>query len=158
MRVKTLISLTALLVFACVGASFAADLKEEDAKKDHAKFQGTWVLVAGEWDGKKIPDEHAAKSKITFEADKITIVTPHQHGEPIIAELVKIDTTTDPRQMHFTRKNGPGAGQVVVGIYQFDGDDAYKIAFDPTGATTPKEISAKEKTGHITHTWKRLKP
>lgn len=156
MRVHTLIFAMAILVVGFVGSSFAADLQGEESKKDLAKFQGTWVMVEGEWDGKKIPEENAAKSKIIFEEDKITVFTPHQHNEPIIAELVKLDATAAPKQMHFVRKNGPEIGKAVIGIYQFDGDDAYLIAFDPTGATTPKELTAKEKTGHIKHTWKRL--
>jgi len=156
MRVGTVIIAAALLLLCSIGSSFAADLQGEGAKKDLEKFQGTWVLVAGEWDGKKVADENAAKSKITYEADKITVVTPHQHNEPIVAEIVKIDTTKSPKRMHFVRKNGPAAGKTIVGIYEFDGDHLYHFAFDPTGATTPSELAAKEKTGHIKHTWKRL--
>jgi uncharacterized protein (TIGR03067 family) len=157
MRVHTVIMSVALLLLCFVGSSLAADLQGEGAQKDLDKLQGTWVMVAGEWDGKKLLDEHVAKSVITWEGDKVTLITPHQNKEPIVAEIVKFDTTKSPKQMHFVRKNGPAAGKAIVAIYGFDGDDIYHFAFDPTGATTPKELAAKKKTGHIKHTWKRKK-
>jgi uncharacterized protein (TIGR03067 family) len=156
MRARTPVIVMALML-CVVGSAFAAGPQGEEAKKELQKFQGTWVMVAGEWDGKKVADGDAAKSKITYEGNKITVITPHQNKEPIVAELVETDTTKSPRQMTFVRKNGPSAGKTIVAIYAFDGNDLYHFAFDPTGATVPKELSAKEKSGHIKHTWKRLK-
>ncbi len=156
MRAKTLAIAMAVLV-CFVGSAFAAGPQGEEAKKELQKLQGTWVMVAGEWDGKKVADEDAAKSKVTYEGNKITVVTPHQNKEPIVAELVEIDTTKSPKRMTFVRKNGPSAGKTIVAIYAFDGNDLYHFAFDPTGATVPKEPAAKEKSGHIKHTWKRVK-
>ncbi len=157
MRLDAVIMAAALLFLCFSGPSVAADLQGAAAQKDLDNLQGTWVMVAGEWDGKNVADEHADKSRITYEGDKITVFAPHQHGEPIIAELVRIDTTKSPKQMHFVRKNGPSAGKTIVAIYEFDGDHICHFAFDPTGGATPKELAAKEKTGHIKHTWKRLK-
>ena len=156
MRAKTLVIAMALML-CFVGSAFSAGPQTEEAQKELQKFQGTWVMVAGEWDGKKVADEDAAKSKITYEGNKITVVTPHQNKEPMVAELLKLDLTKSPKQMNFVRKNGPGAGKNMVAIYAFDGNDLYHFAFDPTGATVPKELSAKEKSGHIKHTWKRVK-
>ena len=110
MRAKILVIAAALLLCFAVSA-FAEGPQGEEAKKELQKLQGTWVMVAGEWDGKKVADEDAAKSRITYEGNKITVVTPHQNKEPIVAELVKIDTTKSPKEMHFVRKNGPSAGK-----------------------------------------------
>jgi hypothetical protein len=60
--------------------------------------------------------------------------------------------------MHFIRKNGPNAGKTLIGIYEFEGDDQYKFAFDPAGATTLKDFVTKDGTGHVRNTWKRVKP
>jgi len=155
MRFKMVIAVLPLLL--CFGIwAFAAEMQGNQAKKDLEKFQGAWILVTGDMDGKKIADQDVEKSKLIYEGDKITVITPHQHGEPIVAEIVKIDTAKSPKQMHFVRKNGPGAGNTFVGIYDFDGDNMYSFVLDPTGATEPKELSAKEKSGHIKHTWKRV--
>jgi uncharacterized protein (TIGR03067 family) len=157
MRRNTVVIFACLLLSCAVGAAVAAELQGDQARNDLSKLQGSWVLVAGEWDGKKIADEHLGGSKITFETDKIIVIAPHQFAEPIIADLVKIDATKDPKEMHFIRRNGPSAGKTIVAIFKFDGDDVYHFAFDPTGATTPKELAAKDGSGHIKHTWKRVK-
>ncbi|MBM3300848.1 MAG: hypothetical protein FJY85_12950, partial [Deltaproteobacteria bacterium] len=73
MKGHTVVIVTALLVVCLVRSAFAAALEGEGAQKDLDKLQGTWVMVSGEWDGKKVPDEHAAKSKITWEGDTVTL-------------------------------------------------------------------------------------
>jgi uncharacterized protein (TIGR03067 family) len=69
-----------------------------------------------------------------------------------------IDPSKSPKEMHLIRKNGPNAGNVLIGIYEFEGDDQYKFALDPTGAMTLEEFVTKEGTGHVRNTWKRIKP
>lgn len=147
-----------LLLLCPIGAALGADIGGEDAKKELEKFQGTWVMVSGEMDGKKAADEHVKQSKISYEGNKIEIVVPNQTGETIIADIVKIDPTKTPKEMHFVRKNGPNAGKTLIGIYEFDGDGQYRFAFDPSGNVTLKEFVTKEGTGHVRNMWKRVKP
>ena len=89
---------------------------------------------------------------------KFRLRFPIRLPETIVAEIVKIDPTKNPKEMHFIRKNGPNAGKTLIGIYEFEGDGQYKFAFDPTGAATLKEFDTKDGTGHIRNTWKRVKP
>jgi uncharacterized protein (TIGR03067 family) len=147
-----------LLLLGATGLSFAAEVVGKDAKNELKKFQGTWVMVSGEMDGKKAADEHVSRSKIIYEGNKITVMVPNQTSEPIVAEIVKIDPTKNPKELHFVRKNGPSAGKTVIGIYEFEGNDQYKFAFDPAGVTTLKEFATKPGTGHVRNTWKRVKP
>ena len=158
MRWKITLIAAALLLLWSIGSSFAADIGGEDAKKELQKFQGAWVMVSGELSGKKAADEHVSRSKLVYEGDKLQIMVPNQTAETIVAEIVKIDPTKNPKEMHFIRKTGPNAGKTLIGIYEFEGDGQYKFAFDPTGATTLKEFATKEGTGHIRNTWKRVKP
>jgi|SRR5208283_2086499 len=158
MRWKTTLIAAAFLLPWSIGSSFAADIGGEDAKKELQKLQGTWVMVSGELGGKKAADEHMSRSKIVYEGDKLQIMVPNQTAETIVAEIVRIDPTKKPKEMHFIRKNGPNAGKTLIGIYEFEGDDQYKFAFDPTGAMTLKEFATKEGTGHVRNTWKRVKP
>jgi uncharacterized protein (TIGR03067 family) len=157
MRLITAVAVAGLVLWCLSGSSLAAGLEGEQSKTDLQKLQGTWVMVSGEWDGKKVADEHVAAGKIMYDGEKMTLSVPHQSSEAIVAEIIKIDTTKDPSKLHFVRKNGPSAGKTIIGIYKFDGADQYHFAFDPTGSTTPQEVTAKEGTGHIKHTWKRVK-
>jgi len=158
MRRQITLIVAALLVLGAVGFSLAAEVGGEDAKNELKKFQGSWVMVSGEMDGKKAADEHVSKSKITYEGNKIQISVPNQTSETIVAELVKIDPSKTPKEMYFIRKNGPNAGKTLIGIYEFEGDDQYRFAFDPAGAVTLKEFATKAGTGHVRNSWKRVKP
>jgi len=153
-----IISIAAALLLGSIGPSFTAGGGGEDAQKELQKLQGTWVMVSGELSGKNAADEHVSRSKIIYEGNKLQLVVPNQTTETIVAEVVKIDPTKNPKEMHFIRKNGPNAGKTLIGIYEFEGDDQYKFAFDPAGAATLKEFATKEGTGHIRNTWKRVKP
>ena len=157
MRYKiSTIAIAALLVWS-FGPSFAAEIQGADAQKELQKFQGAWVLVSGEMDGKKVADEHVKKSKIKYDGTKVELVLPNQSSETILSDIVKIDTTKNPNEVHKLRRNGLHAGKTVVAIYEFEGDDQYKIAFDPAGKTTLKEFGTREGTGHVWNTWKRVK-
>jgi len=158
MRCKLTLMAVALLLSWSFGSVFAAEVGGADADKELKKLQGTWVMVSGEIDGKKAADEHVSQSKITYEGNKGQVAVPNQTPETIVFEIVKIDPTKNPKQMHVIRKNGPNAGKTLIGIYEFEGDDQYKFALDPTGATTLKEFATKEGTGHVRNTWKRVKP
>jgi uncharacterized protein (TIGR03067 family) len=158
MRWKITSIAAALLLLGSIGFPFAAGMGGEDGQKELQKLQGAWVMLSGELGGKKTADEHVSRSKIMYEGNKIQIVVPNQTTETIVAEIVKIDPTKTPKEMHLIRKNGPNAGKTLVGIYEFEGDDQYKFAFDPTGAMTLKEFVTKEGTGHVRNTWKRVKP
>lgn len=85
-------------------------------------------------------------------------MVPDQTTETVIADIVKIDTTTNPKEMHFIRRNGPNSGKTLIGIYRFEGDDQQSFAFDPSGKTVLKEFVTKAGTGHVRNTWKRVKP
>ena len=152
----SMIAVAALLLWS-VAPAFAAEIQGADAEKELKKFQGSWVMVSGEMDGKKIADEHLKKSKIKYDGSKVELVLPNQSSETIFSDIVKLDATKKPNEVHKFRKNGPSAGKTVVAIYEFEGDDQYKIAFDPAGKTKLKEFVTKEGTGHVRNTWKRVK-
>lgn len=85
------------------------------------------------------------------------IITPHQSSETIVADIVKIDPSKTPKELHFIRRNGPNAGKTMIGIYEFEGDEQYKFVFDPSGSTVLNEFTTKAGTGYTLHTWKRAK-
>ena len=157
MRYKIMWVAIAVLLFS-LNSSFAASLEGGDAQKELEKFQGVWVMASGEMDGKQAADEHVKAGRIIYEGNKVQIIVPNQTGETIVADIVKIDTTKNPKEMHFIRRNGPNAGKTMIGIYEFEGDGQYKFAFDPAGKTTLKEFVTKAGTGHVRNTWKRALP
>jgi uncharacterized protein (TIGR03067 family) len=146
------------LLLGSIGSLLAADVGGAEADKELKKFQGTWVMMSGELDGKKAADEHVKRGKIIYEGDRGLMVVPNQSPETIFLEIVKIDPSKNPKEMHVIRRSGPNAGKTLIGIYEFEGDDQYKFGLDPAGGATLKEFATKEGTGHVRNTWKRVKP
>jgi uncharacterized protein (TIGR03067 family) len=146
MRAVLLTSLALLLL--------AAD--EDAVKKDLKKLEGTWVMVYGEVEGKKIADEHVKKSKITWKGKTVSLFTPHQSRETIRGE-VTLDPTKSPRQMDWVRSTEPHKGKKMQGIYEFVEDDQYRICFALPGKPRPMTFATKAGSGHVLHVWKRVK-
>ena len=148
------------VVLAVVGLFAAAISEAKDTKVDQQelkRLQGTWVLVSGEMEGKKVAVEAIEASRMTYSGDTITLHTPHQSAQPITSKVKRLDPKKAPRQMDWVRSAGPGAGRTMQAIYEFDGMDTYKICFDPVGKGRPKEFATASGGCKILHVWKRAK-
>jgi uncharacterized protein (TIGR03067 family) len=134
----------------------AADVpKDETAKKDLEKLQGTWVLMVAQRDGKKLSDEEAKKTKIRFDGDKFEF--PDASGIGTSQKgVIKVDPSKTPKWMDSKATNDAAKGELSMGIYEITGDD-YKVCFAPPGKDRPKEFSSKPGSGHILQIWKREK-
>ena len=157
MRSTILVMVTVMSLVWSVGTIGAAPAPGQSAEAELQKFQGTWVMIAAEMDGKKVPDAQVKQSKITFVGDKIEVIAPHQHKDTIVASVTKLDLTKNPKEMHWIRSAGPNAGTTMIGIYEFKGPDQFQISFDPAGLSVPKKLGTKAGSGHLWHTWKRVK-
>jgi len=138
------------------GLLVAADAKDDKAGAELKKMEGTWMLASGERDGQKLPDEQVRKGRITWKGKEVTVDTPHQSKETIKA-TVTVRPSREPKEMDFVRSAGPGAGKPMRGIYEFTGDDEYRICFAPAGKPRPKEFRTEAGSGHMLHVWKRVK-
>ena len=157
MRSKIFVMVTVMSLVWSVGAIAAALAQGQSADAELQKFQGTWVMVSAEMDGKNVSDADVKQSKITFVGNQVEVIAPHQHKDKIVASVTKLDLTKNPKEMHWVRSAGPNAGTTMIAIYEFEGPDQYKICFDPAGLAAPKKFGTKAGSGHIWHTWKRVK-
>jgi uncharacterized protein (TIGR03067 family) len=133
-----------------------ADAKDDAVSKELKQFVGDWVMVSGEREGQKLPDEQVKASKITWKDKDVVVVTPHQSKDPIKGTTT-VDPTKSPKQMDWVRSAGPDAGKTFQAIYEFIGPDQYRVCFAPAGKDRPKEFTTKAGTGHMLHVWKRVK-
>lgn len=110
--------LHALLVLA-VGLLVAADAKEDDAKKELKKLEGTWQVVSMEMDGQKQPEDEAKQFKIVIKGNKYTL----KRGDDTVNQgTFTIDATKKPKTIDIKPTEGDNAGQTMLGIYEQDGD------------------------------------
>ena len=56
---------TVFSILCSIDHTLAADIGEA-AEKELQKFQGAWVMVSGERDGKKVADQDVKQSKIVY--------------------------------------------------------------------------------------------
>jgi uncharacterized protein (TIGR03067 family) len=96
-------------------------------------------------------------SKADLTEPATVIEAPHLSKEPIQSKMVRLDPTKTPKEWDFVRSTGPNSGKTMMAIYEWDGDDAYKFCFDPSGKARPKEFKTKAGSGHVLHVWKREK-
>jgi len=146
----------ALVCSLWVASASLAQVQGDDPELQ--KFQGAWVMVSAEMDGKQVEESHVKQSKITFIGDKVELVAPHQHNDVILATITKLDTTKTPAEMHWVRSSGPNAGATMIAIYEFESPDQYKICFDPAAQSTPEKFGTEAGSGHIWHIWKHVQP
>jgi uncharacterized protein (TIGR03067 family) len=125
-------------VLAAVEVAAAADEKA-DVKEELKKFEGTWVRVSAETNGKEAPKEVLKGITMTFAGDKFTIKVADT--ERVIAGTFRIDPSKDPKEYDATASLA-GRERTTVGIYQFDGD-RLKVCYTPEGGKRPKEFSSK---------------
>jgi len=132
----------------------AADLPKDDtAGKELKDFQGTWVLVSADRDGKKVPEGKGVKLRIEGNRYSLT-----QESSAVIGHRGSfvLDPAKKPKATDVSVAEGPDKGKTFLGIYELSGDD-YKVCFAPAGKDRPKDFSSKAGSGYILQVWKREK-
>ena len=152
MRESMMAALGVAVVALVVRALIAADA--EDAKKDLDKLQGTWVLVAGERDGKKFTEEEVKKTMLFVRGETFRI--PESSVATSEDGTIKIDPSKTPKEINATTGSGPDKGKTWQGIYELDAD-TYKVCFAPPNKDRPTEFSSKAGSGHLLQLWSREK-
>lgn len=139
------------LMASMMGVLIAADSSDDTAKKDTAKFQGTWTLISAERDGKKTPEEDAKKIKLTIQGDKYVM----RRDSLVVSEgTFKLDPTKKPKEIDETITAGPNMGMVFQAIYEIIDDEHHKICFAVGGKARPTAFSSES---GLLQVWKREK-
>ena len=134
---------------AFVACLVAADDAKPDAKPDAAKelkkFEGAWVVESMEMDGQKPPAEEIAQFRLVFDADKYSM----KMADNVVAKgKIKIDPTKKPKTIDVTPSEGDNSGQLMLGIYEFDGDKM-KACYAMPGNKRPEKYAAEAGSGQM---------
>ena len=73
MRSKIFVFATVMTFLWSVSTFAVAQMQEKSTDTELQKFQGTWVMISAEMDGKKVPEEHVKQNKITFVGNKVEL-------------------------------------------------------------------------------------
>jgi uncharacterized protein (TIGR03067 family) len=129
----------------------AEPAKEDEAKKDLEKLQGSWTMAALEVDGKPVPEEKLKSSTLTIKKDKYIIKV----GDSTHETTIKLDPSKKPKEIDMTFTEGPNKDKTLKGIYDIDGD-TFKMCRGLTAdKDRPGDFGTWPDTGMFLVTWKR---
>jgi uncharacterized protein (TIGR03067 family) len=139
------------LIAPVLGVLLVASVSDDAAKKDLAKFQGSWNLISAERDGKKTPQEEAKKITLTIQANQFVL----RKDSVIISEgSLTLDPTKTPKEIDESITTGPNKGKTFLAIYEID-DKHHKICFAAAGKERPTAFSSIPGSGQLLQVWKR---
>jgi RNA polymerase sigma factor (sigma-70 family) len=121
---------------------------KDEAPKDEDRIVGTWAVVSYEEGGQKAADETIKEARVTFTADgKMTAKQGAQEQD----YTYTLDPARNPREFSMTNDKG----QVISGIYKFEGDKLTLCV--ARRGDRPTEFASKEGTAVILEVLKREK-
>jgi uncharacterized protein (TIGR03067 family) len=136
----------------------AAPTKEDEAKKEVEKLQGTWHCVSAEAFGVKEKADETKGPVLTVEKDTFTVKVA---DKVIMKGTYKLDPSQTPKAIDLTiteSSEEKEKGKVMLAIYEVD-KNSLKLAEVPAGSKNrPKEFTTKEESLHIVFTYKRERP
>jgi uncharacterized protein (TIGR03067 family) len=131
-----------LFLIVATGALLAADApkKDDPAKKELDKFQGTWIVVSVEDRfGKRNAEDTKQVVKLTIKGNKFTM----NDGEGTLTGTFKLDPTKKPKTVDVTITEGFGQGNKLKGIYEMDGDKRKACHNTANGGDRPTKFTAE---------------
>src|ERR1700677_3786172 len=139
------------VLFAVTAAlALAADDKKDDAAKEELKkMEGTWLLVSGEDNGQKMPEDMLKTIKAVIKGDKLSIY----FGDKALEGTLSVDPSKKPKTMDTVMASDKKTTSLA--IYELDGDN-FKICVGTKGER-PKEFTGKKDSGCSLYVYKREK-
>jgi uncharacterized protein (TIGR03067 family) len=129
-----------------------AEGAEDPARREYARFEGTWKFVSIEANGKKLPAGHFKDSRLVLRDDRFTL------REPGVAfgGSYRVDVSRKPKRIDVTFTEGPQKGKTMQGIYELEGD-TYTVCMGMPGKGRPAEFASKPGSGHVFEVLEREK-
>lgn len=135
-----------------VGLLIGADVKEDAAKNELKKLEGTWQFVSFEIDGQKMQPEEAKQHTVVIKGDKYTLKL---QDNPISQGTIKVDPSKKPKTIDIMPTEGDSSGMTMLGIYEQDGDTQKTCYAQPT---KPRPTKFTSENGQTLIVYKKTKP
>ena len=125
----------------------------EPSQKDIDAMQGAWSITSFASDGEEVPAETIARWRRLVERDRVT----WKQGNDTMVELtIKFDPAAKPMTLDSTIATGDSKGEVLLAIYELDGDEL-RVCFNAPTKPRPTDFSSTKGSGQMMFTAKRLK-
>jgi uncharacterized protein (TIGR03067 family) len=114
----------------------------ESKKKDLDLLQGTWNVTALEIDGQEISRAMPGDARIVIKGDRFTSIGMG----PVYEGTLKLDASTNPRQLNMHFDAGPEKGNTNLGIYELNGN-TWRLCLATRGTVRPSSFASKAGSG-----------
>jgi uncharacterized protein (TIGR03067 family) len=125
-----------------------------ESKKELARLQGTWEMVALEVNGEEVPQKKLAGTTLTIRGDKYLVKVKDTTHETTF----EIDPKKNPKAIDMYFPNGTELPKLSKGVYDLDGDTFRVCRHQMPGEDRPTQIGSWANTNLFVVTWKRKKP
>ena len=130
-------------------------LRTQSAEDEKKMIDGTWILVAAELGGQKLPDQSLKDIAAGAAAGRL-ILTDGRYTYQNDRGTYKLGPADKPKTMDITGTDGPNQGKTFLAIYELPGD-SLKICYDLGGKVRPSEFTTKPGTHQFLAFYKRAK-
>jgi uncharacterized protein (TIGR03067 family) len=117
---------------------------DDEAKKEYARFEGTWRFTSLEIEGTRLPEDASKGTRLIIAGQNFTL----KEGATTVKGTYKVDLGKKPKEIDVTFDDGPDKGKTVHGIYELDGD-TYRVCIGLPGKSRPTAFESKPGTGHV---------
>jgi uncharacterized protein (TIGR03067 family) len=114
---------------------------------DRDKFQGAWIVSAGEKAGRKAPEEGLKDVTVTFTGEAFTWKT----GDKETRGTFSLDPAKSPREISMSAE-----GRKLAGVYRLEGDELTICVGD--GDDRPVDFATRDGARAVLLILKRKKP
>jgi uncharacterized protein (TIGR03067 family) len=116
-------------------------VEDEAAKKDLAKFQGSWTAVSIKYNGQEFAEK--LKLKFVFKNNQISIEGDDEVKKEYPKVTLKIDPSTKPPCLDILVLAGVQKDAAMEGIYELKGDEL-RICVKVLGKERPGEFASPD--------------
>ena len=142
-----------LLVAAVLGSAPLTARAAESADKDNEAMQGEWTIESLTYHGNQVAAAELSTWRRMVERNHVV----WKRGEETLLELdIKFDSTQKPKTLDSTATAGNEKGQILLAIYELDGD-VLRVCFADPGQARPTDYSSNPGSLQSMYTAKRVK-
>ena len=142
LKITLALGLLSLLTSLAVAQQTESATSKADKTCTPESLVGRYVIVGGEKEGAKEPEERIKGTTVTF--TKETVVVADKDKKEIYSASYKLNATTNPCDITMTSRVESSAGEIARGLIQKEGDTLRLIYALPTGEI-PAGFKTKEK-------------
>jgi len=142
LKIALVLGLLTILLSLAIAQDSGAPTPKPDKNCTPEALVGRYVIVSGERDGVKEPEERIKGTTVTF--TKESVVVADKDKKEIYAADYKLNATTNPCDITMTSRVESSAGEIARGLIQKEGDTVRLIYALPTGEI-PAAFKTKEK-------------